>query len=243
MTKDYLALMQTALTNESETEALAVAEQAFDEQPENEQLQAAMCAILFEKKYHSLGLLLLFTERFPNSLHPMRVNIAQIMCDNFEFDNATSEARYFLRVVYDYNLIGQNKDERLKEHTSRAFLLSTSVYVGLGARSYAIRVLETASKFSNVIWQGHYKEEIDHLKKELEESDIATIDDKWESFWKTGAPYEDVYQICKDYKCEEMAIRVKLLHEAFEKDANYKLNENELMQVVLVNKEKEYLLG
>jgi len=243
MTTDYLQLMQDALNQRNEEEATNVAVKAFEEQPENEHLLAVMCSVLFDSNINCYGLLLLFTERFPNSLYPIRVYIAQILCDNFQFDNATSEARYFLRLLYDFELFTQDKDPRMKEFMSKAFILLTSVYTGLGARSYTKRVLEVAQPFVSTIWQGHYQEEIENLAKDLEDSALVELDEQWEAFWSTGANFEAVYEVCKVHQCTEMVLRVELLHKEFQKDANYQLNENELFQVVLVNSEQEYLLG
>lgn len=243
MAKDYLKKMQYAIEKGNATKALSIIQQALVEDLEDEKTCANLIII-----GHTFGLPVFefiqqFLGTYPNSLYPLRVFLAKMMCDSDNFDDATSEARYFLRIVQENGKIGQIEDEKLLEYTMQAFLLTTTVYVFVGARSYAKRVITWAKEFANEQWQKNFDIELSNLEKELAEEHLKEQDEKWEAFFQNMENYDELYQRTAENRFTELAIRLRILKEEKEKNEMQPIDRREITRVVMVDEKGDYLLG
>lgn len=235
--------MQYALEKRNVAKALSIVQEALEAEEPEEQMCANLIIIARTFGLPIFEFLQQFLQLFPNSLYPIRVLLAEILVESDNYDDATSEARYFLRVVQENGKIGQKDDAKLEEYTMKAYLLSTSVYVAVGARSYAERVIRTALQYAPENWIKLFEGEITHLHKELQEEKLKTQNEKWEAFFATGEHFDELYQRCAENRFTELAIRLRLLQDERNNNIMQPIDDREVTRVVMVDGQGDYLLG
>src|SRR5262245_34943665 len=142
MARNYEQLIRAALRKADAAACEAAAREAFDDQTVGEDGLAWVAAMMFENDIRpAFDLLETFVERFPESLHLGRVYLADLSAQAGRFDQATDQARVYLRQARDRNVLPTLADRPIvQDGVSRAGLLLTAAYTELGARSYSTRV-------------------------------------------------------------------------------------------------------
>ena len=232
--KDY----HQAITDAAAQNDIAALEQlsteAFELHPGNEHLLAFVAAIMYEKDIRSrFKLLAEFVERFPHSLHAVRIYLANLLGRDNKPDMATTEARIYLRFARDNGQFEKPLNQIVASAFQWGFLLLTSAYTMLGARSYSLRVLKYASQFANAKWQANYALETETLNNELKDADKLALDNKWEAFFTDGSHAEILYKHCTDAGFHDMAKRVDLLEGNFRYNGgDFKIDEKEMFLLI-----------
>jgi hypothetical protein len=213
-----------------------LAAKAFKDKNASEDLLAWVAAIIFEKQiWSSVNLLSEFVQKFPASLHGIRVYFSDILSRQKRFDEASDEARCYLRIVFDYGFDKLKENKIIRESTSKAFLLLTSSFTELGARSYSKRVLDNASSFASDYWRNIYSQEIKTLDNELNDASNKNIDNKWEEFFNSGGNADFLFKWCEEKGFPRVAKRVDLLEGNFRFNKDFKLTDSEALQLVYEN--------
>lgn len=241
----YAKDIDTAIANGNNLLALEITQTALEKEQDNEQLNALLISLLYEYRIPCAEQMTRFLQLFPDSLYPVRIYLADLLCSLEHFDDCASEARYYLRLIkehygHDFTAISH---PRTLEFTLKAFLLTCTVYIAAGARSYADRGLLLAQPFATDTWFNHYKTEHVNILQDLKDEQLSVLNNKWETFFKDGSNYTELYQHCAEKGYTELAIRLRLLHESFQNNTNFCISTDEFFQVVLQDEHKNYLLG
>ena len=236
--KDYKQLFTNAQQTSNQAAALAVAHEAFTQEPSNEGLLAWLAGNVFEHQIPGGEQLIAeFVNRFPSSLHPIRVYLAAMLLTQNQFDSASNEARIYLHAVQQAKLFSApdqiKNNPILNEGVGRAFLQLTSVYTEAGARSYSRRALHYGSQCISAYWQQAYNNEINQLATELQTTALQTLDAKWEAFFNSGNYLTELSQLCKQQGFTALEKRLSLIEGKFRYDAAYMVDENELFQIII----------
>lgn len=176
-----------------------------------------------------------FVIKYPNSLYPVMILYSDILVRRGLFDQASAESRVYLRKTLDSGLIEDLSGKPvIADGVSRAFLLLTSVYVEVGARSYAKRVLCNAKKYHlPEFWLELYKQNIDRLDFELNDEKNAILNDSWERFFAGGQDADFVYAILQKNGFKLLAKRIDLIESNFKYNKNWKCDESEQLKLVV----------
>jgi hypothetical protein len=241
--KDYYAAINAAAEQNDIAALEELSREAFEQQPGNEHILAFVAGVIYEKNIRSrISLVPEFVERFPNSLHMVRVYLADLLGRDNKFDMATTEARIYLRLARDAGQFEKPLNKIIAGAFQWAFLLLTSAYTMLGARSYALRVLQYANRFANAQWQSTYTAETETLNNELKDVNNLAIDKKWEAFFVDGSHVDFLYKHCADAGYPDMAKRVELLDGNFRFNPAFRIDEEEMF-LLIFNKEEMFSLG
>lgn len=153
-----------------------------------------------------------FLQEFPDSISPVKVELAANLANQEQYDSASQYSREYLRVVRDGghldNLAGMPIARR---GTSRALLLLTSAYTHCGARSHSERVIRYALSLpTDPGFHGAYNNEMARLQGELADSAARALDARWEEFFATGAGMAELATHCENRGCPLLAKRLEL---------------------------------
>ena len=210
--------------------------EAFENEAENEDLLAFVSAIIFEKQiWNCTELIHRFVNKFPNSLHGIRIYFSDLLSKQRNYDAATTEARIYLRIAKENNQLEKPFNNIISNSIGKGFLLLTSAYTEIGARNYSKKVLEIGKKFVNEYWINIYNNEINTLNGELNNKANTEINQKWDAFFDEGDFSTELFELCKTLKFNDLAKRVDLIESQFRFDTDYKVNENEMFKIVLEN--------
>lgn len=236
---------ETAVNTKDYIKAITICDAALREQKENEFFNAAFVQALCEQRIPCFEQIRNFLEIYPNSLYPVRVYLAEVLCSDGAFDDCVSEARYFIRLVWDHyhNDFNNVDHKRTKEFLLKAFILACTVYIAAGARTHAKKILMYAREYATSGWQQHYDMELVKLTEELKDETLQAIDAKWEAFFNNGLHYMELYQSCAEKGYTELAIRLRLLKQKFDNESDFKIDMNTFMLVVLTEDKTSYFLG
>lgn len=243
MATDYVKEMQYALASKNSLQALELVQKALVEEADNELLCANLIMFVAEFQLPCMEFIQQFLKKHPDSLYPIRVYLAEILCQSGNFDDCASEARYYLKLIKAYGKEGQTEDAKLREHNLKSYLLSTTVYLAAGARSYAKRIFEEALSYATPKWAEIYSQELATIDKELEDEKLAILDAKWEAFFQNGDHYAELYQMCAENRYTELAIRLRLLKTEFDTPPETPITEKEFLRVVMVSPEGDCVLS
>lgn len=241
----YAKDIDAAIAKGNNLLALEITQTALTKEQDNEQLNALLISMLYEYRIPCAEQMTGFLQLFPDSLYPVRIYLADLLCSLGQFDDCASEARYYLRLIKEHydNDFASIKHPRTLEFTLKAFLLTCTVYIDAGARSYANRGLLLAQPFATDTWFNHYKTEHVSIRQDLQHEQLSLLDAKWEAFFKDGSNYEELYRRCAEKGYTELTIRLRLLHESFQKDPDFRIGTDEFFMVVLQDQHKEYTLA
>lgn len=182
-----------------------------------------------------------FLEKWPHSISPVRVEYASLLADSNREDMATHLSRDYL---YDLRQTGAfekiSELEIARKGAGRAFLMITSAYTKLGARSYSKRVLDYAlghGAFGEL--QEAYTTEKQRIDTEFKQPQNAKLDAVWERFFESGKQGHSLIEWCDQNNCPKMAQRVELIWQGFRFRRDYRVDANEILKHVKLLNVKE----
>ena len=241
----YEDRINAAIKESKPQDAEKVARRAFADTKAEESILAWAAASMYENGIASaFDLLEEFVSRYPNSLHLPRVYLADLLSRASRFDETTDFARYYLRLAKDSGAFRELSIKPiLREGVSRSFLLLTSAYTTLGARSYSKRVLENSFRFSlEERWKEAIGKELEQLDRELLQPELASLDNSWEAFLSSGIGAGELFKRCNCAGFPLMAKRIDLLEGNFRFNPSFTVDENESLLIILESKNKEFVL-
>ncbi|MBD3420209.1 MAG: hypothetical protein GF398_08855 [Chitinivibrionales bacterium] len=199
--------------------AAVYAHELFDNNKAHENVLVWICGCIFERRViEAYDLLLRFLDVFPDSLHPVRVMVADVWGLAGNVDSTTEEARTYLRCVKNAGLLNQ----KMTAHkyvglgASKAFRIMPSVYIDAGARSYAVRVLKYALQLPLVDEYRHMiEQEIEIVSRERDRAPNRARDDQWEAFFASGNYARELHDYCLHQGYKKLALRVGILEGYF----------------------------
>src|SRR5690606_33574017 len=154
------------------------------------------------------------------SLYPVQVDWAERQVRRDQFDDATNEARAYLNRVHEQgiSIVSQDHDA-VRDGCSRAFLLLTSAYTEVGARSYSARVLEFAMLLQlEPFWQHRFRAEHRRLTEEVQEPMYRRVDDQWEAFFRKGKGADKLVKRCDKFLMPVLAKRIETIAGLYRED-------------------------
>ena len=235
---NYEERIRGAIAKGDKSAAEQAAREAFLDNSSHENLLAWIAGSMFEKQIMSaLDLLEKFIDRFPNSLHMPRIYYSDLLARSNKFDAATHHARIYLRNAFDSGAFKALGDSRIvHEGVSRGYLLITAAYTDLGARLYSQRVLEKGLLLGLVpMWESLIKQELSRLRDELSKPENVSLNAQWESFFACGQGADSLYKLCENREFPVMAKRVDLLEGNFRFNPQFKIDDSEMLMLVLVS--------
>jgi hypothetical protein len=235
MAEDHEKGIRKALKHGDKDKAAVLVETAFGDDKAAEEVLAWVAGVAYENELTSvLGVIPEFLQRFPNSLHLIRVYYADLCAAQEQFDLATTHARLYIRLAREAGLLDQLEGHSLlQEGIGRSFLLLSSAYTELGARSYSRRVLEFGLEHDvHSSWKDSYKQERDSLAQELKEPEFKKKDEVWERFFKKGKGGADVLQIAKTAQYDDMTLRLECLEDKLKTDKDFRIGPEEMLMAV-----------
>lgn len=246
---DYRAEVRKAIADDIR-KAVEIAHAAFNDTSINEDTLANIAGMIFDiSAKDGVELVIEFVNRFPNSLHLMRVICADICNNNIKYDQAIYHARLYLRLAKEAGILDK-KDIHivLKHGIARAFSALADGYAGIGAFSYAIRVLKYSLNFvTEEELEQVIRNAITEYEQKLQLVEISKFNMQWESFFKSGDGAAELIQYCSDKNMPEMAKRIELIDGNFRFNRNHTVDDSEILQVVNTiaddKKESGYLLA
>lgn len=241
----YEDRVNRALANNQLGEVEKLARQAFEDPAADEGNLAWVAAVASEKGVPSAPeFLKLFVNRYPASLHLPRIYLADDLARADRFDEATEHARRYLRFAKDSGVFEKLGSTRILRYgVSHAFLLLTSAYTELGARSYSEGVLKHALQFDLVPdFVQKIQQELARLAMEMRDPSSKATNEKWNAFFANGSGADGVYETCTKKGFPILAKRVDLLDGNFRFNSQFKVGETEMYLLVEVTKENANIL-
>lgn len=243
--ESYEDRIRAALAEGLVAKAESVAREAFANKKAEEQELAWVASSMYEGGISSaFDILEKFVVRFPNSLHLPRVYLADILSRASRFDQTTDLARYYLRLAKNSDVFPCLSSKRIvQDGVSRSFLLLTSAYTTLGARSYSKRLLQFGLDYELADrWKDIIQKELLQLDIELQQTEQMNLDKKWEKFFSSGIGADDLYKKCNEEGFPCMAKRVDLLDANFRFNSSFKIDASEFLLLVIESKNRDFLL-
>jgi hypothetical protein len=232
---EYVQLIQTYLEKQQKEPLQETIAQAFDDYDGEEDFAAWLASVAYGTELpYADRLLVRFIDRFPLSHHPIQVDMAESLVWQGKVDSGANEARAWLNRLHQADLFEQfASNDLIRDGVSRAFLLITSIYTELGARSYSRRVLETAMMLRlEPYWQKRYATEHMRLDEEMRQSAIKAADAKWEQFFRIGEAAGDLAYACEVKGAPLLQKRVEVIARNFEEDRNFRVSDDEIFQLL-----------
>jgi hypothetical protein len=177
-----------------------------------------------------------FITQYPASVFPVRIFFADLLLRKNLFDEASHEARIYLRCVRDAGIIQNLKGKPLlADGIARAFLILTGVYTEAGSRTYSRGVLQYARTLGLPReWQDVYESEICRLDHEISaDACLVSLDEAWKTFLENGAALNEVLTQCARMNFAMLSKRVELLHDRFRFDSCYTVDPSEMFMLVM----------
>lgn len=235
--KKFKDLLRSGQRQEAENEAREI---FFKDDTEPYVKGWLACALFYSNFNSSYDLLYKFTEMHPDSLELARVYLAKILYDDGNFDSAANEARYYLRLVKDFEfpyLDDLSLNPYVQEGVSISLSIMRLTYQAFGALSYAKRLLQYALSLNLTDdWKSYFKDQLEILNKELKNKTAIKEDKKWESFFSSGHNANDLIDQCEKSSFPLMARRVSLIADNYRFNANFKIDLDEVFAIVSVTK-------
>lgn len=237
-----VAGVQPAIDARDEAHFIALAEEIIDRIEENPQKVEAVLgwAILVACEFQwacTSDLVGWFIGRFPDSISPVKVEMAVFLAESGRPDAGTQLAREYLRVVRDGGYLPRLADMPIaRRGAAKAFLALTAATTHAGARAYSRRVLAHAKTLGvPPEFPAIYDAEIARLDTELADPANASQNDLWEAFFATGAHADVLHRVCLALDCPMLARRVDLIEGRFRFDAGsrYRVGIDEIFELVM----------
>jgi hypothetical protein len=220
-----------------------LANTVFKVESENENLLAFAAAIIFNNEIlSSANLIFDFVEKFPHSLHPIRVYLADLLTRQKNYDAVTTEARIYLRIALENGQFKNPSNDIMRDSIGRSFYFLTCAYTDLGARDYSKRILKYAFEYATPHWAENYKKELLQLDEELQTQEAFEINKKWEQFFENGSSADELYDLCIQKKFNDMAIRIDLLEGQFRFNNDFKVDKSEILKLIYGTDKEGFVL-
>lgn len=203
---------------------------------------AHQLAVLIENhRLPFIDFLIFYIRSNQNIISSAQLRVAESFAEQGKVDEATIEAREFLRKLLNWSSFKDGTaGDGFKNLASRAHLVMTAVYTTAGARSYSLRLLDRGISFATTDASRAFLEnEVKTIKKELETSGNATLDQKWEEFFASGANASALIKHCLQLGMATLAKRVELLEAQFRFDANFRMTQEESLLEVFTIRPKD----
>jgi len=240
--------LQAALQKQDESTCQSIMDEVIQtwekEVPEREFLLGWGLLSMCEFQMASAGKYMdYFLKEYPRATMPVRVEYARFLASTKEEDAATAIVREYLRDIRDRGWLEKLNDTHFSRlGAGQAYLLLTSIYTILGARSYSKRVCEHALKFPFLSTHlARYNEEIKTLNTELADSENAEKDRIWEEFFlgQGSQHLVTLQQWCHAKEASTLARRLELIDGLFRFNPSFKVDEKEIYLLELVGKTPE----
>ncbi|MDX1972581.1 MAG: hypothetical protein SFY68_08635 [Candidatus Sumerlaeia bacterium] len=219
---------------------------AFNDYYDDEAFQAWVCFLAYSSEVAEyLELMEEFLKQYPLSTYPVKVDFAEHLILEGELDMGASEARHYLALMYESNLLPTiGEVELIANAVGRGFMLLTSVYTEMAARSYSIRLIREALSFPiDSESKESLTEELENLEKELRETPaLQKADAKWEGFFQNGSGAKDLAYACNARGFAILQKRVELLSEWFQENPGKMLPKEEIYQIIYTTDEGKFIL-
>ena len=241
----YEDRINQALANNQLGEVERLARQAFADSVADEGNLAWITAVAEEKGVPAaLEFLEKFVSLYPASLHLPRIYLADNLARAGRFDEASENARRYLRMAKDAGILEKLTNTRILRHgVSHAFLLLTAAYTELGARSYSEGVLRHALHFDlDPDFVKMIQQELARLAVEVRDPSHKAINEKWNAFFTNGSGADGLYEACTSRGFPILARRVDLLNANLRINSQFKVGEAELYLLVDVTSENANIL-
>ncbi len=228
-------MIRQAFAERNLLEADKIARQAFADKKSDEAILGWICGLICENEVTSaFDLVPIFLQRYPNSLYSIRVFYSDFCARSGKFDDATHEARIYLRLVHDNNCFPILASKRIiQDGVGKAILLLTAAYTELGARCYSQKILTfglTLDIPEN--WKKAIQSEQSRISAELEKAEFQVVNGQWSDFFKTGTNAKFIYELCVKNSYPLMAKRVDLIESNFKFNRSFAIDEKELFLLV-----------
>ena len=214
--EEYVRMIQNHLDRQERKPLQELINQAFDEYGDEEEFSAWCTSVAHGMECENApDLLAQFIERFPLSLHPVQIDLAERLLHSGYLDHGSNEARAYLARISQSGLADFMKQyDLVRDGCSRAFLMITAIYTEMGARSYSKRLLEFAMMHPlDDYWLHRFQSEHLRLGDELRRADVRRYDKLWEAFFERNENVEKIVKICEDHHASILARRVTVLAE------------------------------
>lgn len=211
----------------------------------DEDLLAHLVGALYERQItDGYWLIEAFVGKYPNSLHIIRVYLADLFAQQGKFDLASNEARTYLWLLKKSGVLSfKLENQVLLEGIARSFLLITSVYTEVGAKNYSIRALHEGMNYKlPKSWLEYFDLEVKRIESELSNESQKTVDSAWESFFKVGDNFEYVSSLCDEKKFAYLSKRVQLIKDNFRFNTGFSVNSDELIMLVHQVEDNKFIL-
>lgn len=190
--------------------------------------------VVFENNIsEAFGFIPVFVEKYPQSLHPVRVFYSDLLARQGQYYLGTDEARLYLRCLSDSGLIDDLQGKPvLQDGVARAWLLLSAVYTEVGARSYSKRVIDAGLKCTvSSSWVDTFNKELSQLDDELRVSDLKSLDKKWERFFASSDGWGYLDNYCQEKKFSLLQKRIELIKDNYKFNPSFNLSD-EMLKVV-----------
>lgn len=243
--REYEIKIQELIEKKDLTQLARVAKSAFKDLKDNERTLSWIAGIVFESgALEGFDLIADFVQRFPTSLHPIRAYYADLWASQDKYDQASHEARIYLRLLTDEGKLERLKDDIDSAGAARAFLLLTAVHTEVGARNYSQRVLKKALNLElPKKWNMFITREIQTLKKELLKAEAKAMDKKWEAFYQQASHAKELIQYCKQKKFPLLVKRLEILTQQIKAGSSLHKSDNEYLLVTYSSPDGTTVLG
>lgn len=233
--EEYIRQIHRCLDRREHAPLDEALQQAFSDYSEEEDFTAWCAGVAHGVETPSaMELTARFVEHYPFSLHPIQVDLAEMLIRNDQVDQGSNEARAYLNRVHQAGLEQEMKQaEPVADGVCRAFLLMSAVYTEAGARSYSSRVLGYAMLVQkHSYWSQQYRSELMRLEREASDPINGQTDAIWESFFLGGDFSEELSDRCRMLRFPILARRVETLARTFAHRPGFTTDDDEMFQML-----------
>lgn len=244
-TDEWEEIIQKSFDSPDLNKTIKTLKSAYNANKNDEEMAGWIVGNIYEKNLHQLfDTLPEFVTNFPDSLHAVRIYLADLFARQDNFDLATEHSRKYLRIANDNNALEKLNDFPIIRHAvSRAFLLLTSAYTECGARSYSKRILSNSLKYDlEDEWKDATRKELIRIDKELQEVQNSEVDSKWENFFANGSNSGDLFNLCSSKGFNQLASRIDLIESNFRFNQSFKISSDEYFKIVTMVNDNNCLI-
>ena len=212
--EEYVRLIQGHLDREERKPLTDLIHQAVEDYAGEEEFSAWCSSVAHGMEVeNAANLLAKFVERFPLSLHPVQVDLAERLLQSGYLDHGANEARAYLSRVFQQGMPEyMGRFDLVRDGCARSLLMLTSVYTELGARNYSRRVLEFGLMMPlEQYWTSRFQAEHVRLGEELRREDARRFDRQWERFFHENEGAPALAELCEKHNAPILAQRVRVL--------------------------------
>jgi len=242
---EWASLVHDAMESGDTSAMEDIVPQAFHDHHEDEEFTAWLTGVAFGANLGVMAdLMRRHVELFPASIHPVRVDAAEMLLAQGKIDEGSNEARAYLKILATKDFAAElAKSEITRQSAARAFLMMTAVSTEVGARSYSLRVLAYALEHEfGEYWNQRLRGEAESIRAELQDPRNQTLDAPWEAFYASGEGEAELVELCRLCRLPITARRVVILAEEFREKPEFKIGREEILQLVYQTPDGAFVL-